>query len=146
MVVGFVKAVLSGTVAASLIPWTTFAAALFSLPPAGSDLPGISKAFLWITSVAFVLVLLSAAIVGVPTTLLLRRWNSESGFAYVIIGVITGLAVTALVAGVLTGDPVSALWSIIPFGLLGAFGGGVTGYAWWQVYRRRMVEGILLPE
>jgi hypothetical protein len=79
-------------------------------------------------SVPFAIVLVSAALVGLPTAYLLRRSNLESAFAYTCTGCTFGFLIPLGYGVFVTKTYGSGWWLMV----IGALAGGVTGYTWWR--------------
>jgi hypothetical protein len=129
----FLKSVALGTLAGGAMPSVfTCAIALMALP-SGLVAPYRALPIIWIALlpalIAFVLVLGSSLIFGLPFTRLLRACGRESAAAYIIGGVALGFAVPIL--ALLSISAPSGYWIAI----LGGFSGGVTANTWWREAR-----------
>ena len=130
----FAKAVSWGTLAgAGPILLGTVPLALFSLADGGIKGPGSLGATLHMAALpllyTFQIVLVAAAVMGIPAALLLRRMRRETRDAYSAAGGVAGLLVP-LVPLIILGAP-DGYW----LSLLGAFSGAVTGHVWWRETR-----------
>lgn len=123
----FAKAVIVGTLAGAL-PAVCFTMplgiALYfdDVPPVHwwSGLYVASLPFL----ISFPLVVAGAMLIGLPADILLRRCGLESSVAYVLTGVIAGVALTSAVLFVIAAGPWVWMCS------LGGFSGAMTAWAW----------------
>lgn len=132
---GFCKAVIAGGVAsAAPVLAFTMALALISLPQ-GMNGQGDIPATLWFAIMPLVIstsvVFVASVIVGLPVTLILRRYSSESGPAYVGSGVAAGFLIPFF--GLLIVGSFAAFWMLI----LGTLGGAVTSRVWWRYVQAR---------
>ena len=73
---------------------------------------------------------LGMLVIGLPTWLVLRFTNNESGLAYTLVGVLGGAVAGPLVGG----QKLHAL----PMTLLGAVAGGLALFIFWQVSKQRV--------
>jgi len=74
--------------------------------------------------ISFPLVVAGAMLIGLPADILLRRCGLESSVAYVLTGVIAGVALTSAVLFVIAAGPWVWMCS------LGGFSGAMTAWAW----------------
>jgi len=126
---GLALSVLIGALAAASLPILFLVIATMGTGMTLSDLIFFGKILACILVVSFATVLLSALTLGLLSAFLLRRMGWESGAAYVGVGATGGFLIPLMVSGQLMG-----------FSMLGLFGGGFTGWAWWKFWRRSVVE------
>jgi len=134
MIGGFIKAILVGTLVAVIVPLVLLASMTLGVHMAQGDLRAAAIIFISIVAIAFAVVGLSAVIVGLPATLLLRRTDAEGLLPYAAIGGLTGVIIPLVVRYATSGN-------LAFFSVIGFFSGAATGRTWWAVYRRRMIDG-----
>jgi len=89
--------------------------------------------------IPFAIVVLSAFAVGIPATLILKRWELESETAYLWAGAVTGFLVPGMIL-VIAEQNIDVFFRAVPAGILGALSGTITGRTWWRAYRCEMNE------
>lgn len=144
MLKGFLAAVATGTIAGTAFPAIMLALAIFGSSSSDGDVrTGLGIAAM-IIMVPFALVSVSALLVGVPTTLLLRKMGRESATAYIFIGGLSGFLIPVMILAVAEGNA-SIFFSSLPVSILGAISGALTGRAWWKNYRAGIAESFPFP-
>ena len=131
----FVQAVLLGAIAAAapmlVVTGIIGTASILDGGPRGDGVIAPALYLMVLPLVVSLPVVLTASlIVGLPVTLLLKRWNRESAWAYAACGAVAG-ALIPLVGLLAAGAP-SGYWTA----LLGVIGGAVTGWTWWFTARK----------
>lgn len=131
----FAKSVLTGAIAAALLPTIMVAvmllASVLTNPAYSSDL-GPALALLLLPFITAVLVIAaSGALIGVPVTMALKWLRRESEVSYTIAGGILGCTIP------LTWIAMSPAGGLDPWlALVGLIGGAVTSRTWWTEARR----------
>ncbi|WP_019832167.1 hypothetical protein [Sphingomonas sp. PR090111-T3T-6A] len=133
MLKGFAQSVVTGALAAAVVPIVFLAILTIGQPMSASDFRTVTTILFCILAVSFGTVLSSALTLGLATTYLLRAIGRENLPAYMCAGAAGGAAIP-LIVGYLIGGKLGA------FSLLGIFGGALTGRAWWLSYRRYIAE------
>lgn len=130
----FARSVAVGTAVAAVLPFLGFVLPMVMVVrPWAAALELASMAA---TAVAVPLAIVCAASVvfGIPTAFVLRRFEMESGRAYVVAGAALGCLIPLL--------PLA--WFGAPSGHwtagLGAASGAMTARTWWREHRRRQVR------
>lgn len=140
----FVRAVLYGALAAAApVLVVTVTLGIASMLDGGWRGDGKLAPSLWLAVLPLVvtlpLVLAASLLVGLPLTMLLRRFGRESELAYTTCGAVAGCLIP--IGGLLAMAAPSGHWTA----LLGAFGGAVTGRTWWSAARTRDVRQTSAP-
>ena len=134
----FVRAVLYGALAAAApVLVVTVTLGIASMLDGGWRGDGKLAPSLWLAVLP--LVLAASLLVGLPLTMLLRRFDRESERAYTTCGAVAGCLIP--IGGLLAMAAPSGHWTA----LLGAFGGAVTGRTWWSAARTRDVRQTSAP-
>ena len=84
--------------------------------------------------IAFVSVLLSTLVIGIPVFLTLKALKAESRNLYVLIGLVFGVAVSLAALLYLASSPRAQLGSWL-LSLVGGASGAATAYTWWRSRR-----------
>ena len=127
----FGRSVLVGASIASIIP-----AAIFTVTFGGFTRDSISLfgvVLLYAGLIALFVTITGAIVVGLLSTLILRRLNRESEIAYMITGGIGGFLLPLLTSMILQ---VSGLWGFAV--IMGPIAGAVVGRTWWRSYRQNV--------
>ena len=125
----FLKSVAAGAAVAGLIPFAFLLALMFS-----ADFSGFVEGLQFLAVAAMLLlvpsaiVLVAAALVGLPTAYVLQRFNIESGPAYIIAGATFGFLIPWVYFATRPTAYDPSKWLSIP----GAVAGAVTAYTWWR--------------
>jgi hypothetical protein len=134
----FLKSVALGTLAGGAMPSVFTCTIALMAAPSGQVIPQQILPLVGIALlpaiIAFVLVLGSSVLFGLPFTRLLQARDWESSATYIIGGVGLGFAVPILV--LLTISAPSGYWLAI----LGGFSGGITANTWWREAREPNVR------
>ncbi|MFT4253961.1 MAG: hypothetical protein QM608_15935 [Caulobacter sp.] len=85
--------------------------------------------------ISFACVLAGGLVIGLPTSLILKRRGAETVEAYSGLGALFG-AVLPLVLALAAGGSGGA----VAFSGLGVLGGGTAGYVWWRSGRPKVVD------
>jgi hypothetical protein len=141
-VLAFAKAVGMGTLTAAGVPTALIIVGFFSFSNGTDSLSVLGLVFACFLAVviAFAFVFVGSVLIGLPATLLLRRYDVESPEAYIVVGCVGGFA---LPIAALATMPGGSEWLVVS--TLGVFSGGVTARTWWVCGRCEKRAAALHP-
>lgn len=139
MLRGFFEAVLWGTLAGVAFPAIFLVIAILGSFPFSGDARSAIGIVIMMIIIPLVLVFLSAVAVGIPVTLILKRWKLESETTYLWAGALTGFLVPGIILATVEQN-IDVFFRAVPAGILGALSGTITGRTWWRSYRCEMNE------
>jgi hypothetical protein len=136
---GFFEAVVAGAIAGVAFPAIFLVIAVLGSSPFSGDVRSAIGIAIMMIVIPFAIVVLSAFAVGIPATLILKRWELESETAYLWAGAVTGFLVPGMIL-VIAEQNIDVFFRAVPAGILGALSGTITGRTWWRAYRCEMNE------
>ncbi|WP_130753000.1 hypothetical protein [Sphingobium xenophagum] len=137
MLQSFFKAVLTGTLAGVAFPAIFLVIAILGSSWSHDDLRSMIGITVMMIVIPFALVFLSSIAVGIPVTLIFKRWGIESETAYLWAGALTGFLVPGIILAIIEQN-IDVFFRAVPAGILGALSGTITGRTWWRTYRCEM--------
>jgi len=141
---------MAGTIAGAAIPVIMLAAAIVGSFSGWNDLASMAGIAPLAIFVPFVFVIASSLVVGVPATLIMKRFGWESEDAYAYTGAIAGFLMPVIIL-VIVERSIDIFWNALPAGILGLLSGVVTGRTWWRARRSaaagvdRGADGVIPP-
>ncbi|MDI1296334.1 MAG: hypothetical protein PSY12_10690 [bacterium] len=136
---GYFDAVVAGTIAGTAFPVIFLALAILGSSSSSGDIGSAAGIAALTILIPFVLVSLSAIVVGIPITLIFKQLEWESEAAYICAGALTGFVLPSIIL-VFFENNIFLFFNAVPAGILGAISGGITGRTWWRSYRRGLAD------